>query len=189
MAQLKPSTNNRNMLLGIGIIMSFIFLALTVSMYYNYQHDTKQSTRLNVDLIDSMSLDELKESIVERQNDTIAIPSFYFLPFFAFLGIIVGLIVYYIMSEKIFIQEKSLDVNTRIILKFLNKYEQKVIDTLISSGGSIPQYELSRLPDLNKVKTHRILENLKLKGIIEKERYGKINKIVLNKELYAVLKR
>ena len=58
----------------------------------------------------------------------------------------------------------------------------------MENNGKVQQYELSRLPDLNKLKTHRILLNLEQKGIIRKEKLGKINKIVLDKELYEVLK-
>ena len=63
-----------------------------------------------------------------------------------------------------------------------------MIETLLENGGKVQQYELSRLPNLNKVKTHRILLNLEQKRIIHKEKLGKINKIVLDKELYDVLK-
>ena len=64
----------------------------------------------------------------------------------------------------------------------------RVVEILMENEGKVQQYELSHLPNLNKVKTHRILVNLEQKGIISKERLGKINKIVLNKELYEVLK-
>ena len=70
---------------------------------------------------------------------------------------------------------------------FLNSDEKKVIEMLLENNGKVPQYELSHLPNLNKLKTHRILLNLELKGIIHKERIGKINKIILNKELFEVL--
>ena len=78
--------------------------------------------------------------------------------------------------------------NSKIILNFLTTQERKVIETLLENDGKVQQYELSHLPNLNKVKTHRILINLEQKGIIHKEKLGKINKIILNKELYNVLK-
>ena len=106
----------------------------------------------------------------------------------AFIGLLVGTIVYYIMSDKVIRQEVSLGKNSKIILNFLTGQERKVIETLLENEGRVQQYELSHLPNLNKLKTHRILVNLEQKGIIHKEKLGKINKIVLNKELYNVLK-
>ena len=50
------------------------------------------------------------------------------------------------------------------------------------------QYELSYLPELGKLRTHRILVNLERKGVISREKFGKVNKVSLNKELYEVLK-
>ncbi len=179
---------NRKIIAAIGLIISFAFLLFSISLYYNYQHDIKQKERLNPDLIENMTTQEIIKIIEEKRANENNFYCFYLLPFIGFTGIIIGTITYYMMSEKIDKQEKTLKNNTKIILNFLTREEKKVIEKLLENDGKIPQYELSHLPNLNKVKTHRILENLKEKGIIKKERIGKINKIILNEELYKILK-
>jgi len=180
--------DNRKVILGLGIVISFALLIFSISLYYNYQHDTRQEDRLNPDDIEKMSSEEIKEHLESRRSSEPTFHSFYLLPFIAFIGLLVGTAVYYIMTDKVVKQEKSLEKNVKIILNFLTGQERKVIETLLENEGKVQQYELSHLPNLNKLKTHRILVNLEQKGIIHKEKLGKINKIVLNKELYEVLK-
>jgi len=180
--------DNRRVILGVGIIISFALLIISISLYYNYQHDLRQESKLSPESVESMSNEEIVSFLEERRVTEPTFHSFYLLPFIAFIGLLVGTIVYYIMSDKVIQQEASLEKNTKIILKFLTGQERKVIETLLDNEGRVQQYELSHLPNLNKLKTHRILVNLEQKGIIYKEKLGKINKIVLNKELYNVLK-
>jgi len=180
--------SNRKVILGVGIIISFALLIFSITLYFNYQHNIREESRLDHDMIDNMSNDEIKQFLEERRDSQPTFRSFYLFPFIAFIGLLVGTIVYYIMSDKVIHQEQSLKKNTKIILNFLTGQERKVIETLLENDGKVQQYELSHLPNLNKVKTHRILFNLEQKGVIRKERLGKINKIVLNKELFDVLK-
>ncbi len=180
--------DNRNIILGVGIIISFALLTLSVSTYYNYQKDARQESRLNPDAIDNMTIEEIKVFMIENRDRPPILNSSDLLPFMAFIGLLVGTLVYYLMSDKVIRQEQTLKKNTKIILNFLTFQEKKVIETLMENDGKVQQYELSHLPNLNKVKTHRILQTLEQKGIIHKEKLGKINKIVLNKELHDVLK-
>lgn len=179
---------DKSLILGIGVILVFILLILSLTMYFNYQHNTRQEGRLTKESLVEMSQEELINHFETREDSQTEFHSFYIFPFVAFIGLIVGLVVYYIMSDKISEQNSSLKKNARIILNFLNADEKKVINTLMENEGKIKQYELSHLPNLNKVKTHRILINLEQKGVIYKEKLGKINKIILNKELYNFLK-
>lgn len=180
--------NNQKILLGIGIIVLFALIIISTSLYFNYQHDLREKSRLNPGAIDKMSKEEIIYFLEQRRNTESSFPIFYILPFIAFAGLLVGTIVYYIMSDKIIQKEKSLEKNTKVILNFLTNNEKNVIEKLLENEGKVRQYELSHLPNLNKIKTHRILINLEQKGIIHKEKLGKINKIVLHKELYNVLK-
>jgi len=180
--------SNRKIILGIGIIISFSLLIFSISLYFNYQHNQREGSRLDYATIASMSSEEIKSYLDERRNSQPMFRSFYLIPFVAFIGLLIGTLVYYIMSDKVIQQKQSLKKNTKIILNFLTDQERKVIETLLENNGKVQQYELSHLPNLNKLKTHRILVNLEQKGIIKKEKLGKINKIVLNKELYEVLK-
>jgi len=180
--------SNRKIILGVSIIISFALLIFSISLYFNYRHDTREESRLDHDVIDSMTSEEIKDFLTERRDSQPTFRSFYLIPFIGFIGLLVGTLVFYIMSDKVVQQEKSLKKNTRIIVNFLTGQEKKVIETLLENDGKVQQYELSHLPSLNKLKTHRILFNLEQKGVIKKEKLGKINKIILNKELYDVLK-
>lgn len=178
---------NKNKVLAIGLIVSFALLVISVSLYFNLEHQERTAARLTPEAVDRMSKDEIKLHLEERLGSQPWLHGYYLIPFFAFIGLFVGTVVYYIMADRIVHQETVLQKNTRIILKFLNPLERKVVDTILENGGKVQQYELSHLPNLNKVKTHRILKNLEDKGIIAKERLGKVNRVVLNRELYEVL--
>ncbi len=182
------TNSNSKIILGVGIILSFALLIFSITLYFNNQHDLRAESRLDPDIIDGMTIEEIKQFLTERRGVQASFQSFYLFPFIAFVGLLIGTVVYYIMSDKVIQQGKSLKKNTKIILNFLTGPEKKVIETLMDHGGTVQQYELSHLPNLNKVKTHRILRNLEQKGLIHKEKLGKINKVVLNKELYDVLK-
>ena len=123
--------------------------------------------------------------------------------------VLVVLISYYLMSKKV---NKNLEENMRIIsdivnskndnkqnenkesknqyktaiLKFLNYHENKVVKKLIENNGSILQSEISRMPGMGKVKTHRILKDMKIKNIISMEKYGKTNRINLSDDIKKI---
>ncbi len=70
-----------------------------------------------------------------------------------------------------------------VILKFLNYNENKVLKKLIENNGSVLQSEISRLPNMGKVKAHRVLKDMEIKGIISIEKYGKTNHITLSEDV------
>jgi hypothetical protein len=114
--------------------------------------------------------------------------SFFLLsPIMGFVGAIIGALLIYFLLGRISKSQVAEKTNTRIILNFLTDPEKKVIEILIANKGQTFQYELTRIPGLSRVKTHRLLKSLEDKGIITLEKYGKINKVILNKELYEVL--
>ena len=177
--------------------MAFVMLILTVSMYFQYERDQRRFSIDYPDFTDNTS-EEIIKILEDRRLDSTkqaTTPTSFMIPLFSFAGLIVGAVVYYIMSEKTEKQQKIIvktkraaKKNTKIILKFLTHQERKVVEKLMENSGKIRQYELSYLPDLGKVRTHRILKNLETKGVISREKFGKVNKIALNKELYEVLK-
>ena len=93
-------------------------------------------------------------------------------------------------SEKRFSDNtKSLVDDAEIqktMLKFLNYNENRVIKKLIENEGSILQSEISRMPNMGKVKAHRVLQDLETKGIIKKESYGKTNRVMLDETIQKI---
>ena len=61
------------------------------------------------------------------------------------------------------------------------------MEKIIQAGGSILQSELSRIEGLNKVKVHRILIRLRLRGVLMIESYGKTNSVKMEPGLLETL--
>ena len=119
---------------------------------------------------------------------------------------LLALLSYYFMSKKV---DKHLEENMKLIsqiintnsnddqfglqktknsyktvlLKFLNYNENRVLKNLIENDGTVLQYEISRMSGMGKVKAHRILKDMKIKGIISMEKYGKTNRINLSEDV------
>ena len=74
----------------------------------------------------------------------------------------------------------------KILLKFLNYNENRVMKKLIDNHGSILQSEISRMPNMGKVKAHRVLNDMKTKGLVDLEQYGKTNKISLSEDVRRI---
>jgi len=105
------------------------------------------------------------------------------LPLMLSLALLVGAGIYYLMSSKVEHTKASLKKNTDVLLKFLNAEEKKVVNQLIESHGKVVQAELTRLPGMGKVKSHRVVQRLIDRGVIETERLGKTNIVRFTKEI------
>lgn len=105
------------------------------------------------------------------------------LPFVISLALVTGAGTYYLMSSKLETKEKSLKKNTEILLKMLNSDERKVIQVLIDNHGHALQAEVTRLPGMSKVKSHRVIQKLIDRGVLQKEDFGKTNKIKFAPEI------
>jgi uncharacterized membrane protein len=65
------------------------------------------------------------------------------------------------------------------VKRVLKDDEGKVVELLISSGGSMLQREIARQSGFSRVKTHRILYRLSTRGIVVAEKYFNTYKISL----------
>ena len=109
------------------------------------------------------------------ENGTICrcvVPISLFIPIFASIGLLIGSISYYIFL--------SIERKPRIdsIKKLLDKDEARVLDEIIK--GKNKQYKISRSLKWNRVKTFRMLRRLEEKGIIKREKEGKVVKVELS---------
>jgi hypothetical protein len=84
-------------------------------------------------------------------------------------------------------QENDPTSSKTLFLKFLSYGENKVIKKLIENKGTILQSEISRMETMGKVRTHRIITELKRKEIITVETFGKTNRITLSDDAKNVL--
>jgi uncharacterized membrane protein len=112
----------------------------------------------------------------------------YVIPFAAMIGFIFGLIVFWAMTDKVIKIKQNLANNTDVILKMLPTTHRAIIQHLLNNNGKSRQYELLESTNLNKVKIHRVLRDLEDDNIIIKEKIGKVNNIILNKDIFEILK-
>jgi uncharacterized membrane protein len=61
------------------------------------------------------------------------------------------------------------------------------LEKLIERKGEVLQSEISRAKGMTKLNTHRAVKDLKRKGVIEVQPYGKTNRIILAKEVKDII--
>ena len=110
-----------------------------------------------------------------------AIPIPLFIPFLASIGLFIGTLLYYLFFPK---YENKIDGS--VVLKLFDNAEREIIKKLLENEGSCLQSKLTRETNLSKVQVFRTLENLIHRKIAEKERYGKTNKIKLNRDIHRL---
>ncbi len=84
--------------------------------------------------------------------------------------------------------EKIRLTSNRNILNLLNPNEKKVIEKIIENGGNALQSEISSMEGMTKLKAHRAVKELKNKGIIKVEQYGKTNQLILSEDFKDIFK-
>lgn len=99
-----------------------------------------------------------------------AIPIPLFIPIFASLGTIIGSVFYYFTIKAVKEKEEKIDERIFAILKLFDEEERKILENLLRNG-EVWQSEISR--EIGKVKAHRVIKKLLMKGIVEKIRKGK----------------
>jgi hypothetical protein len=171
----------------LAVVLSFILLIASTLLFLSAQQKINRSERvIDITTIDLYTIDELKEHIInkpEKTNNFI-----YFIPISAFFGLFIGLLIYYLLNEEIDKKEKDINVKSRTILNLLTEPEKKIIEKIIENDGKIRQYELTYIEGISKVKVHRLILKLEENGIIKKEKLGKVNNLILDKDIYNMLK-
>ena len=166
------------------ILISFVLLIVSILFYIDKSREFRRIDPLE---LESMAKEQILQEIYDRQSNA-SMPFYYFIPVFGFFGLVVGALVYYMMSDDLERKDKVLVQNTSVIMQLLEPQERKVIKKLVENGGKIQQVEITYMEGFTKVKAHRIIESLVQKGIIEKEKLGKMRQLHLNKDLYVILK-
>lgn len=170
-----------------AVLLSFTLLIVSTLLFLSAQQKINRSQRtVDITTIDLYTLDELKEQILNRPEKSNY--SFYLIPISAFFGIFVGLLIYYLLSEEIFKKEKNINIKSKTILNLLTKEEKKIIEKILENEGKVRQYELTYIEGLSKIKVHRLILKLEENGIIKKEKLGKVNNLILDKDIYNILK-
>jgi uncharacterized membrane protein len=123
--------------------------------------------------------------IIEGTACSCTLPIPLLIPTFSSLGLFIGSIVYYLTFSKVEEARERCATNARVLLDMLEPNEKNIILKIVDNKGKITQSKLSR--QFGKVKTFRVLENLRKRGIIKKESYGKTNLIELDEKYSKLL--
>ncbi|MFH1391010.1 MAG: hypothetical protein ABIH20_01730 [Candidatus Diapherotrites archaeon] len=160
-----PSTN-KNVVIGIVVIVSFLVLAFNIFPFLGLSGHTEECS-LTEGCPHEQELDFLQTA----------------LPIMLSLALLVGAGTYYLMAQQVEFKDKSLKKNTDVILKLLNPDEKKLVNLLLDNNGKILQAEVTRLPGMTKVKSHRVVQKLIDRGVLEKESVGKTNVLKFTDEV------
>lgn len=114
-----------------------------------------------------------------------AFPLELLIPVFASAGVLVGSILFYILSSHKFSEGKRKDYIP--LLKLLEKEQSEVLGIVAKSGGRIAQSRLVDATGYNKVKISRVIKDLEARGIINKRASGITNIIELEPQLKKLL--
>ena len=158
---------NTKTLLGIVAIILLVIAGFNLAAYF--QKQTSNNT---------CSTEQLACEHEQQLNFLNAALPFLLAAAFAF-----GAGIFYFMSGKVETTKQSLKKNTDVLLKLLNPDERKVVNLLVENHGKILQAEATRLPGMTKVKSHRIIQRLLDRGVIETEKLGKTKIIRFTREI------
>ncbi|MCX6776129.1 MAG: hypothetical protein NT130_04755 [Candidatus Micrarchaeota archaeon] len=111
----------------------------------------------------------------------------YLSPVFVAIGFVLGAVAFYFFTENKKVEYVEVKPSPEAILKLLPADERKVVAKIAEEGGKALQSEISLLDKMGKVKSHRIIDRLEERGIVEKEQHGKTNLVKLTKELKDAL--
>lgn len=167
-------------------MVAFVLFVLFISIFIESQQNIREeTTRLKKYQRESPN-PNVQRAItnIDDKSDFVWL----LLPSFAFLGLMIGLVVFYIMSEKESKKSKVVKINTKKILDLLSSEERLIINKLLENNGKVRQYEITYIDGLTKLKVHRLLKRLEAKDIIKKEKIGKVNNVLLDKEILEILK-
>jgi DNA-binding transcriptional ArsR family regulator len=178
---------NKKTIIIFAVLLSFILLITSTMLFISAQQKINRSERnIDVTTIDLYTIDELKEQILDKPEKSNLL--FYLIPISAFFGLFVGLLIYYLLSDEITKKDKNINIKNKTILNLLSDHEKKIIEKILENDGKIRQYELTYIEGISKVKVHRLILKLEENGIIKKEKIGKVNNLVLDKDIYYMLK-
>ena len=143
----------RRIILAISIVMGFVFL---VSFFVFYV--------VQIYGVDACAC---------------GIPIYLIIIILSSLGVFVGTLTYYLLTESFLRKKELLKVNILKTLDFLETDEKTILTTVLNNGGKITQSKLATLTGMDKVRVFRKLSTLERKGILMKERKGISNVIIL----------
>ncbi len=108
----------------------------------------------------------------------------YFFIFLLTIGLIIALIVSQASSsgqiqKTIEPSGNNGDYKINELMRILTPEEKTIVNLLIKNKGEMLQKDISRALGFSRLKTHRILEKMEKRNIIQRIRIGNTNKVIL----------
>lgn len=166
------------------VIASFILLVASILLYMDRSHEQRQLDPVD---LEAMTKDQILKEIYDRQSGGWT-PFYYFIPIFAFFGVAVGALMYYLLAAEMERKDETIKHNAETIFKLLDQKERAVMRFMVENGGNAQQYEISHLQGFTKVKAHRVVQSLVDKGVVRKDAMGKMRRLRLETEFYEILR-
>ncbi len=98
------------------------------------------------------------------------------------LGIGIGAASFYLLGQELQASEEKVHHQSALLLSFLTPLEKECVLFLVKNNGKCYQSDLSALPNMTRLKAHRIVGKLHERKIIHISSHGKANEIVLAEE-------
>ncbi|MBS3055315.1 MAG: winged helix-turn-helix transcriptional regulator [Candidatus Aenigmarchaeota archaeon] len=74
----------------------------------------------------------------------------------------------------------------KLVLSVLDQFERKIMDVLVTNGGTTDQRKIVQDTNLSKAKVSRVIKSLSERGLVEVERHGRSNKIKIVKKKFKL---
>lgn len=152
----------------------------------DFANDSYKTVVLIAEFIFVVSFSTLyaQTQIIQGTACSCRLPIHVLIPTLSSLGIFIGSLVYYLLFPKFEENKERYLSNIKSIIDILDP-ESKIIKMMIEGKGKVTQSKISS--EIGKVKAHRILKELELRGVIEKEQYGKTNVIKFSKKFSDIV--
>lgn len=98
-----------------------------------------------------------------------------------------GFALAFFSSHEIEEREKTSKGALDLVKIFLGVEEKSIINHLVDEGGTTTQAAISRLPNMDKVKSYRTVHKMEAKGLVSIEAHGKVRKVILKQNILAML--
>lgn len=107
--------------------------------------------------------------------------------FMGIFGVLVGASVFYLMSDKV--EKKGLEAKAArdLLLKFLSRDDKLIVTELLARNGRIYQSEIAHLPNMTRLKAHRLVGKLEQMGVVMVKPVGKMRSVELKEDLKMAL--
>ena len=161
MKQNEEKWMHKDIVIALSIITGFVFIVALAAMY-------------------------VSEAIKSHTTCGCVIPIPIMLLLLSSLGLFVGFISYYFLSQRYMKLRKKEISNAECTLQFLDSDEKKIVMILIKEKKEISQAEIGRITGFSRVKVFRTLKRLEAKGVIVREGRGRTFSVRLEDALQAV---